>query len=421
MNPLSHRELALNALHPLLTTQAPLPLDFGQWPPAAKHLLLETCRHYDRCESILNFLLPKPQKDKVVWSALILGICELHILNKSEHAVIFETVQLVKKGKTKWASGLVNAVLRNSIRQKQKWQHALKDHLPFKYNHPLWWIEKCQKDWPDHWESILHGNDEHAPMSLRIHAQKTSRSDYLSLLPVKATATSFSNVGFRLDEAISIDELPYFQEGWVSIQDEAAQLAAQQLHLAPNLSVLDACAAPGGKTCHILETETHLKTCVAIEFQPQRFNKLKSSLARLEVHAECILGDATKPQEWWNGELFDRILLDAPCSGSGVVRRHPDIKRRRTPNNILQNTPIQQELLEALWPLLAPNGRFLYATCSVCPEENDAQIAQFIAKHPEAKIIAPSPLVGHQTTYGQQILPGEHHMDGFYYCLITKT
>ncbi|NBX84831.1 MAG: 16S rRNA (cytosine(967)-C(5))-methyltransferase RsmB [Gammaproteobacteria bacterium] len=421
MSTLSHRQLALNALHPILATQAPLPLDFGQWPPAAKHLLLETCRHYDRCESILNFLIPKPTKDWVVWSALILGICELHILNKSEHAVIFETVQLLKKGKTKWATGLVNAVLRNSIRQKQQWQQALKDNLQFKYNHPQWWIEKCQRDWPDHWEHILHANDEHPPMTLRLHSQKTSRSDYLSHLHLNAAPTTYSNVGFRLDEAVSIDELPYFHEGWVSVQDEAAQLAAPQLQLHPKLRVLDACAAPGGKTCHILETEPLLKACVAIEFHQQRFNKLKSSLERLQVQAECILGDASKPQEWWNGELFDRILLDAPCSGSGVVRRHPDIKRRRTPDNILQNTPIQQELLEALWPLLAPQGLFLYATCSVCPEENDAQISRFIANHPDANIMPPSPLVGYATTYGQQILPGLHHMDGFYYCLIAKT
>lgn len=417
---LSHRQLALDALVPILTSQAPLPHDFGQWPPAAKNLLLETCRHYDKCEAILKYLLPKHPKDELVWSALILGICELHILHKSEHAILFETVQMIKRGKTKWAAGLVNAVLRNSIRKKNEWQNALADSPSFQYNHPQWLIEKYQRDWPDTWEEILLANDAHAPMTLRMNSQKTSRDNYIKLLNRPASPTTYSTAGIRLKQAVSVDELPYFYEGWVSIQDEAAQLAAQQLALAPELRVLDACAAPGGKTCHILETEPLLKECVAIEYQSQRFEKLKNSLERLQVKATCILGDASKPEEWWDGNLFDRILLDAPCSGSGVIRRHPDIKRRRTPENLLQNTSIQQELLCALWPLLAPNGRFLYATCSICPEENDLQIDKFIAKHPEAKIIQPSPLIGLATKYGQQILPGQHHMDGFYYCLLLK-
>lgn len=416
----SHRQLALNALVPLLTTQAPLPYDFSLWPPAAKNLLLETCRHYDKCEAILNYLLPKHPKDWTVWGALILGLCELHILGKSEHAVLFETVQLIKKGKTQWATGLVNAVLRNSIRKKSEWQNALVNSPAFQYNHPLWWIEKCQQNWPQHWQQILLANNAHPPMTMRVNLQKTSRDDYLKCLNIPATTTTFSKAGLRLEQAISVDELPYFHQGWISIQDEAAQLAAQQLDLAPHLHVLDACAAPGGKTCHILETEPHLSECIAIEFQAQRFEKLKASLHRLQINAKCILADASKPQEWWDGKLFNRILLDAPCSGSGVIRRHPDIKRRRTPENLLQNTQIQQDLLCALWPLLAPQGRFLYATCSICPEENDEQIASFLNKTADAKVISPSPLIGEATAYGQQILPGQHHMDGFYYCLLTK-
>lgn len=414
---ISYRQLALLGLIELLEDN-PLPSKFSEWPPAAKHLLLQTCRFYHRLESTAYLLMPKKPKDKLVWCVIILGLCELHILNKPEHAVINEMVNLVKKNKLHSASGFTNAILRKSIREKTKWEHDLSQNDVFQYSHPLWFIQKIQSHFPIQWQMILSANNEHPPMTIRVNAAKSQRDDYLQQL-TEAKTTSISPQGIILDKASSVEELPGFHQGLISIQDEAAQLAALLLNVQHHHRILDACAAPGGKTSHILET-SHPKTCMTIELQERRFKKLQQTFERLELHPTCLLADACQPKTWWDGQAFDRILIDAPCSGTGVIRRHPDIKLRRSEKNLYINLDIQQKLLTNLWPLLKSNGLLLYATCSILPEENEQQIAHFMKNHPDAVCLPIDLPVGLQQQHGLQILPGMNQMDGFYYCLLKK-
>ena len=420
MTSANHRKVVVKALADLCATQAPLPLNFNQWPSVSKHLLLETCRYYPRLACIANKMLAKAPKDKLVWSTIIVGLCELHILEKPAHASIHELVQIIKNSQSRFASGMVNAVLRRYTRESDTILKSIEQELDFQYAHPLWFIEHIQKAWPKDWEAILTANNQHAPMSLRLNLQHQTREVFLQKSNLQATTGQYSKACLILDNPVSVDDILGFKEGLCSVQDEAAQLAAQLLELKPNLRVLDACAAPGGKTAHILETEPKLETCIALEPQAERFEKLKNTLTRLHLHPTCIKADATDIDNWWDEKLFHRILIDAPCSGTGVIRRHPDIKLRRTPEQILINTSIQAQLLKKLWPLLAPKGLLLYATCSILPEENDEQIQKFLEVTPDAKLHKQNTIAGIQTSYGQQIFPGTHAMDGFYYALLQK-
>lgn len=256
-------------------------------------------------------------------------------------------------------------------------------------------------------------------MTLRVNLKLLSREEFLKNAHLEASCGKYSKASVILNSPLNVEDIYGFKDGLCSVQDEAAQLAALLLDLKPGLQVLDACAAPGGKTAHILECEPALKTCMAIESQIDRFEKLKQTMERLKMNAQCVHADATHTS-WWDGKLFDRILIDAPCSGTGVIRRHPDIKLRRTPAQIFINTPIQAKLLTTLWPMLASNGLLVYATCSILPEENDEQIRQFLANTPDAQSIKPAIIAGYETDYGQQIFPGEHQMDGFYYAVLSK-
>jgi 16S rRNA (cytosine967-C5)-methyltransferase len=414
---MNHRHLVAHQLQHLFGQQAPVNHQFNEWTPAAKHLFMQTCRYYPRLENIALQMLSKKPKDKLVWAALICGLCELCIDEKPSHAVIFEWVQFIKKSPYQSASGLVNAILRRVSRE----QHQLKtSDLTYEWSHPLWMIQRFARDWPEHWQDICNYNNQHPPMTLRVNLSKISREDYLKQIgPEHAQITEHSAAGIQMKQAVSIQELPGFYEGLVSIQDEAAQLAAQILAPQAGQRVLDACAAPGGKTCHLLESQTGLKL-TAIEPQNERFTKLQQTLHRLQLNAHCIQADASQTSTWWDGTPFDRILIDAPCSGMGVIRRHPDIKLRRSETQLLNNIDIQRQLLDALWPLLQQNGLMLYATCSILPEENDHQIRQFLTRHQDARIM-PLPIhAGKPTEFGQQIFPGMSNMDGFSYCLITK-
>lgn len=417
---ISHRQQVIVAFKDLLATHAPLPLSFSQWPPAAKHLMLQTCRFYPRLECIANALLPKKPKDNLVWATIIVALCELFVDQKPNHAVIYEMVELIKKGPCRSASGLVNAILRRSLREQERWQTMLETNACYQFAHPQWFIDRLKKDWPNDWEVILQANNLHAPMTLRVNLAKISREDYLKTLPYPAQPTLHSKAGITLLEPQAVSDLPGFFDGLVSVQDEAAQLAVSLLDLRSHLRVLDACAAPGGKTCHILESTPDLE-CVALEPQAQRFIKLQDTLKRLKLNAHCLQVDATQTETWWDGKYFDRILIDAPCSGTGVIRRHPDIKLRRSPKHLLINTPIEETLLKKLWPLLAPGGILVYATCSILPEENDKQIEKFLAHHQDASYIHPSIPVGIKTQYGHQILPGQSQMDGFFYVILKKS
>lgn len=413
-----HRKIVVYTLSDLLSQSTNLPLQFGSWPSASKSLLLETCRYFPRLDSILHLLSHKPIKQSFVRAAILLGLSELVIFEKPVHAVIHEYVNIIKASPERFASGFVNACLRRFIRESQTIISSLENKLEFLYAHPDWLIKKIQNAWPDAWQTILEANNQHGPMTLRVNLSQISRQDYMKKAGIDAKPGMYSCASLTLAQPKGVDEIEGFDQGLVSVQDEAFQVAASLLKLQPHLRVLDACAAPGGKTAHILET--FKLDCTALEPQAYRFTKLNTTLKRLHLQALCIEADATEVSTWWDGKLFDRILIDAPCSGSGVIRRHPDFKLRNKPSQLLINVPIQAKLLSTLWPLLAPGGLLLYATCSILIEENDAQIQDFLNCHSDARADAPSIQVGIKTQYGQQILPGTHGMDGCYYALIQK-
>lgn len=389
-----------------------------------KELCFGTCRYYHQLNAIALVLVPKRPKQITVWWVLLLGLYQLRVLKLPAFAVINESVKLLSTAKDSWAKALINASLRRFVTNQSEIEASLAQNLEFIYSHPGWLIDRITQDWPKYYSTILQANNQHAPMSLRVNQRHLTREDYLSHLKkheIAASALPFAPYGIRLEQAVTVNELPGFNEGWVSIQDEAAQLAIPLLNLAPNMRVLDACAAPGGKTSNILEAEPLLDECVAIEIDPNRIKKIEENFTRLNLNARLICADASNPQSWWDNVFFDRILLDAPCSALGVIRRHPDIKILRSEDQLLKIQEIQLKLLESLWPLLKPGGLLLYATCSILPEENELQIKKFIERHSDCSIQIKECPWGIATLYGWQILPGFHNMDGFFYSLLYKT
>ncbi|HFE32048.1 MAG TPA: 16S rRNA (cytosine(967)-C(5))-methyltransferase RsmB, partial [Gammaproteobacteria bacterium] len=319
--------------------------------------------------------------------------------------------------------GLVNAVLRNFQRQAEELLAAADASEPGRWAHPQWLIDSVRTAWPDDWQRILTANNERAPMTLRVNVRQQSRDDYLQRLEqagIDAEATTHSDGGIRLRSPCDVTQLPGFSEGAVSVQDEAAQLAAQLLDVRPGQRVLDVCAAPGGKTAHILERSDDI-ALLAVDIEARRLQRVTDNLQRLGLQAEVREGDARRPDDWWDGRPFERILLDAPCSASGVIRRHPDIKLLRRPGDIETLLELQGEILRAIWPLLAPGGMLLYATCSVLPQENQQRVAAFLAEQPDAEGRPLEADWGRASGIGRQILPGGvAQMDGFYYACLHK-
>ncbi|KTC89467.1 16S rRNA (cytosine(967)-C(5))-methyltransferase RsmB [Fluoribacter dumoffii] len=391
--------------------------------PMTKEICFGVCRHYFRLQAIAGYLVQKKPKEIEVWVALLIGIYQLHYMQQPDYAVVQETVALLGKIKKTWAKGLVNAVLRNFCRQHEEILQRLNQDPQFVYGQPQWLLNRLQKNWPRDWQAIAHANDERPPMVLRVNIQKNSLAEYLNILKAQGIAAEAHPVapeGIILATPCDVHQLPGFAEGWVSVQDGAAQLAASLLSLKPGLRLLDACCAPGGKTCHILEQEPNLATCIALDVDERRLQRVQDNLNRLGLHATLKQGDALTPSVWWDGQPFDRILLDAPCSATGVIRRHSDIKLLRNDEEIDKIIHIQQEMLECLWALLAKGGLLVYATCSVMSEENEQQIAHFVANHPDCTIIKEPWAWGRATEHGQQILPGEQSMDGFFYAVLLK-
>lgn len=395
----------------------------AQVSPMTKEICFGFCRHYFRLQAIVNCLIQKKPKETEIWVALLIGIYQLHYMKLPDYAVVKETVALLDKLKKTWAKGLLNAVLRNFCRQQDEIITRLNHDAMFLYGHPQWLLERLQKDWPRDWPAIVQANDVHPPMTLRVNLKKISVADYLEALKQADIGAELHRIvpeAIILKTPCDVNQLPGFAEGLVSVQDGAAQIAASLLSLKPGLRVLDACSAPGGKTCHILEKEPHLAACVAVDIEPKRLTRVQENLNRLNLQATLLQGDALHPSQWWDGTLFDRILLDAPCSATGVIRRHSDIKLLRNNEEITAITKIQHAMLRSLWPLLAKGGLLVYATCSVITAENEQQINRFINENPDCKIIETSELWGHVTEYGQQILPGEQGMDGFFYAVLFK-
>ena len=391
--------------------------------PLSKELCFGVCRHYYRLEALANCLVTKRPKQIDVWICLLMGLYQLHYLRIPDYAVVKETVGLLTPIKKPWAKGLVNAVLRSYCREQEALLTRLADNNAFIYGHPDWLVKRIQQAWPEHWQNVLLANDIHPPMSLRVNGARITAQDYLTRLQnagIDARLHDHAPNGITLTTPCDVHELPGFAEGDVSVQDEAAQLATSLLALKPALRLLDACCAPGGKTCHILETQPDLSTCIALDIEKSRLTRVQDNLNRLHLHASLVQGDGLQPQTWWDGVPFDRILLDAPCSATGVIRRHPDIKLLRTDAEIIAVAQLQHDLLHALWPLLAPGGIMVYATCSIMPEENEQQVARFIASQPDCQFVASEQPWGHSTGHGWQILPGENNMDGFFYSVLQR-
>jgi len=391
--------------------------------PFTRLLCYGVCRHYYRLQAIADHFVDKRPPNLDIWLALLMGLYQLQFMDKPEYATVQETVALLDKLKKTWAKGLINAVLRRFCREREETLKALEQRQDFVYGHPTWFIKRLKKDWPDHWETILQGNDEHPPMSLRVNRQLGSRDQYLKRLQeagIAAEAQAFSAVGITLAAACDVNDLPDFAAGAVSVQDEAAQLAVTLLDLQPGLRVLDACCAPGGKTCHILETESQLAEVVALDVDEYRLQRVRDNLARLKLSARVLQGDALQTDSWWDGVAFDRILLDAPCSATGVIRRHPDIKLLRSKADVSAIAALQADLLRQLWPLLKAGGTMVYATCSVMPEENELQIANFVQQQTDCSVVDGEQPWGQATGHGWQLFPGQSACDGFFYSVLRK-
>ena len=379
------------------------------------------CRHFHRLDFILSTLLDKPLKDAEVKSLLLVGLYQLHFMRVKPYAAVSETVLAARK--KPWAKALVNAVLRNYLRDKDNLEIKA-DRLPSaSLSHPDWLIAQLTKDWPVQAKDCLLANNQPAPMALRVNLKKISRESYLQALVEKgivAAGVDFCRSALVLENAVPVDLLPGFNDGLVSVQDTAAQLAAELLDVHAEHRVLDVCAAPGGKAVHILENQPQLKELHAVDIDESRMGRVSENLLRLRLQATLIVGDATKPEDWWDGRQFDRILLDAPCSASGVIRRHPDIKLLRRADDIPSLQLLQKKILNAVWPLLLPNGILLYATCSIFKQENEQQIHTFLTEHSDAAELPIDATWGIAGSHGRQILTGESAMDGFYYARLRK-
>lgn len=382
------------------------------------------CRYYSRLTFILHQLLkkPLPEQEKLLQAILLVGLYQLTEMRVPQHAAVTETVNAAATLKKTWAKGLTNAILREYLRNTKEISMKLAKNVEAQTAHPAWLVDLIKQSYPTQWQNILTANNQHPPFALRMNQQKISREKYLEKLKtenIDAENIDHTSHGMIVNEPIAVEQLPGFLTGDVSVQDGAAQLAADLLMLAPQQRVLDACAAPGGKLTHLLEKEPTLQV-IAIEKDKARRKSIEENLTRLQLKCELICADATDTKKWWDGKLFDRILIDAPCSGSGVIRRHPDIKLLRQPTDIKQFAKEQLHLLNALWPCLESNGLLLYATCSIFPAENVEVLRQFLSQHSDAVEDKIEAAWGTSCEFGRQILPGENKMDGFYYTRIRK-
>jgi 16S rRNA (cytosine967-C5)-methyltransferase len=387
-------------------------------------------RGYFRHEAILGKLLSTPVRslDFLVRALLSVALYELEDERTPEYAVVDAAVQTAKATDAVRASGLINAVLRRYLRERKTLDAEIASRPATRHAAPIWLADRFRADWPVRWTQLLAASDSHAPMWLRVNSRLKTTAEYLGQLQqagIGARAEERVPFAIVLDSPCDVHELPGFAEGVVSVQDLGAQCVAFPLKLAPHQRVLDACAAPGGKTALIAERQPSLEKLLAIDIDPHRLSRVRENLSRENLTADVLVGDATAPATWWDGAPFDRILLDAPCSGLGVIRRHPDIRLRKSPSDIDKLPALQGRLLTATWDLLAPGGRLVYVTCTVTRSENRDVIAAFLKSHPAASIVPPEtwegwPGFGEADEFGRQILPGEAGADGFYYAALTK-
>lgn len=381
---------------------------------AIQDICYGTLRQLGQLEQVLALLLRSPLHEPALRSLLLTTLYQLEYSRAAPYSIVDHAVKVAAHTGSGNGKGLVNGVLRNFLRNKEELITKAGKNDAGRFSHPAWWIAAMRKHYPKTWESILKANNQHPPMTLRINRHKCTPEGYLSLLiNAGIDACSLSDTAILLRRPLGVDQLPHFSDGWVSVQDQGAQLAARLLDLADGQRVLDACAAPGGKTGHILElANVELQ---ALDIDEERLRRVQQNLERLQLSATLLTGNAAQTSDWWDGRLFDRILADVPCSASGVARRHPDIKWLRRPEDFSAFARQQAEMVDALWPLLAKGGKLLYATCSVFPAENTEAAAAFAARHPDAERLALPDIAPNDG----QLLPNPEH-DGFYYALFRK-
>lgn len=426
------RAAAARALVPVLTDKGSLAgLDEHSVIARDRGLLKElcygTCRRLPRLGALANKLLKQPfkKRDSDVHALLLIGIYQLLYMRIPAHAAVGETAGAARLIGKEWATRVLNGCLRRLQREAEALQADVDREEHVALEHPPWLLAALRDAWPDQWRAIAEANNEPGPMTLRVNQHHNDREAYLAQLVEQGLSgylCPHAPDGITLNTPCDVSVLPGFEHGHVSVQDEAAQLSAALLGPAlaprPGAHVLDACCAPGGKTAHLLEQFDIALT--AIDSDNQRLGRVDDTLNRLGLTAALQHADATQ-QEWWGGTLFDAILLDAPCSGTGVIRRHPDIKTLRRKEDIRQLAKLQQQLLDNLWPLLRPGGTLLYATCSVLPAENADQIEAFLARTPDAKVTMPSDVAwGIPSGEGRQLFPAQGSHDGFFYARLEK-
>lgn len=382
---------------------------------------------------LLNFvvsqLLEKPLKGqlKILHSLLLVGACQILVLKTSPHAAVAATVEAATLLGRQRQKGLVNGVLRNLLRRETELLAQAATRKDVSSSHPRWLAEKLKAAYPQQFQDVFDQNNAAGPMWLRVNQSRIATAEYLAKLSHAGLDAKTADVpsALLLEHPTDVNSLPGFADGLVSVQDIAAQRAAFLLDAQPGQRVLDCCAAPGGKTAHILEHTQGLSEVIALDNDSTRLKRVYENLERLQLSAKVICADAGEPKTWWDEQPFDRILLDAPCSATGVIRRHPDIKWLRRESDIATLSAIQAHLLQQLWPLLAPGGTLLYATCSILPDENRQQIERFVADQPDCQWVAlppapEAPGASDKATPGWQLLPGDFGGDGFYYAKLVK-
>lgn len=401
-----------NLSHVLTNTFQETPSLSTQERAAIQDISYGCLRFYGLINTILTQLIHKPIDDQVIRHLLLVSLYQLIYTKAKTHAIVHSAVENASLLDKAYAKGFINAILRGFLRNQSPLIDEAKKNPVAQYSHPAWWIKRMQSAYPQDWETLLAANNTHPPLTLRVNRRQITSSQYLHLLQsANIGAKLLGPYTIQLDTPRPVKELPYFFDGYVSVQDWGAQFAAELLDLQDGMHVLDACAAPGGKTGHMLEiADIHL---TAIDNDPIRLKRVEENLTRLKLCAKVICADASHPETFWDKQGFDRILADVPCSASGVVKRHPDIKWLRKPDDFAKFATQQAKMLDQLWDCLNKHGKLLFATCSVFPEENIAQVQAFISRHPDAKH-----LDGPFNHYGQ-LLPSLGH-DGFYYALLQK-
>ncbi|MEH6825993.1 MAG: 16S rRNA (cytosine(967)-C(5))-methyltransferase RsmB [Motiliproteus sp.] len=429
---MSVRLHAARALAPILKQEGSLAstllAQLDDLPESEHPLLRELCygtlRFLPRLQLIAAELMPKAlkRKDQDIQALILLGLYQLGYTRIPAHAAISETVQVTAKLKKPWAKGLINGILRNFQRRGSELATKLESEPEYLHAHPAWLIGKLNKAWPDQAGEIMAQNNLQAPLTLRVNqrlVQRQAYSEQLQQAGISFRLCPFSEDGITLEQAVDVLQLPGFARGLASVQDEAAQLAAALLDPQPGDRVLDACAAPGGKTCHLLERQPALALCLALDISDTRLQRVQQNLDRLDLSCQLLAADAAM-DDWWDGQPFDRILLDAPCSATGVIRRNPDIKHLRHAEDIATLAQLQARILANLWSMLKPGGRLVYATCSVLPQENEQVISAFLAQQHDASEHPIDANWGAPRAAGRQLFPQPGGHDGFYYASLQK-